>query len=57
MDCPIRHWKRFARPEVAIGYNPYMLKFSTAGESHGEALIAMLSGLPAGVRPSGICRP
>ncbi len=33
----------------AIGYNPYMLKFSTAGESHGEALIAVLSGLPAGV--------
>jgi chorismate synthase len=26
-----------------------MLRFSTAGESHGEALIAMLSGMPAGV--------
>jgi len=26
-----------------------MLRFSTAGESHGEALVAMLSGLPAGV--------
>jgi chorismate synthase len=26
-----------------------MLQFSTAGESHGEALVAMLSGLPAGV--------
>ncbi|HKD92112.1 MAG TPA: chorismate synthase [Terriglobales bacterium] len=26
-----------------------MLKFSTAGESHGEALIALLSGMPAGV--------
>src|SRR5215472_298680 len=26
-----------------------MLKFSTAGESHGEALVALLSGLPAGV--------
>jgi chorismate synthase len=26
-----------------------MLKFSTAGESHGEALIAMLSGIPAGL--------
>lgn len=26
-----------------------MLRFSTAGESHGEALIALLSGLPAGV--------
>ena len=26
-----------------------MLKFCTAGESHGEALIAIVSGLPAGV--------
>lgn len=26
-----------------------MLKFSTAGESHGEALVALLSGMPAGV--------
>ncbi len=26
-----------------------MLRFSTAGESHGECLIAMLSGMPAGV--------
>src|SRR3954470_20158832 len=26
-----------------------MLKFSTAGESHGEALIALLSGMPAGL--------
>ena len=26
-----------------------MLRFSTAGESHGESLVAMLSGLPAGV--------
>lgn len=26
-----------------------MLRFSTAGESHGEALVAWLSGLPAGV--------
>lgn len=26
-----------------------MLRFSTAGESHGEALIALVSGLPAGV--------
>lgn len=27
-----------------------MLRFATAGESHGEALVALLSGLPAGVR-------
>lgn len=26
-----------------------MLRFSTAGESHGESLIALLSGLPAGI--------
>lgn len=26
-----------------------MLRFSTAGESHGESLIAMVSGMPAGV--------
>ena len=27
-----------------------MLRFSTAGESHGEALIALLSGIPAGLK-------
>jgi chorismate synthase len=27
----------------------YMLKFFTSGESHGEALVAFLSGLPAGL--------
>ena len=27
-----------------------MLRFATAGESHGEALVALLSGLPAGLR-------
>jgi chorismate synthase len=27
-----------------------MLRFQTAGESHGQALIAILSGLPAGLR-------
>ena len=26
-----------------------MIRFSTAGESHGEALVALISGLPAGV--------
>jgi len=34
-----------------IGYNPdFMLRYFTAGESHGEALVAFLSGLPAGIR-------
>lgn len=27
-----------------------MLRFSTAGESHGEALVAILSGVPAGLK-------
>ena len=26
-----------------------MLRWQTAGESHGEALVAMIEGLPAGV--------
>ena len=26
-----------------------MLRFSTAGESHGESLVTLLSGMPAGV--------
>src|SRR6204780_4368653 len=26
-----------------------MLRFSTAGESHGESLVALISGLPAGI--------
>src|SRR3974377_548279 len=36
---------------MRIGYNRVflMLRFSTAGESHGEALIALLSGMPAGL--------
>lgn len=28
-----------------------MLKFQTAGESHGQGLVAIISGLPAGLRP------
>jgi len=27
----------------------FMLRFSTAGESHGESLVALVSGMPAGV--------
>src|SRR4051794_5945505 len=30
----------------------YMLKFFTSGESHGEALVAFISGLPAGLEVS-----
>ena len=32
-----------------------MLRFSTAGESHGESLVAMVSGLPAGVPVDQSC--
>src|SRR5437773_2799415 len=28
----------------------FMLRFQTAGESHGQALVAVVSGLPAGLR-------
>ena len=39
-----------ARPQPNRIYNKtYMIRFSTAGESHGEALIALVSGLPAGI--------
>jgi len=39
------------RGPASISYNRKlpMLRFSTAGESHGEALVAQLSGLPAGL--------
>ena len=34
----------------SLRYNQInMIRFSTAGESHGEALIALVSGMPAGV--------
>ena len=34
-----------------IGYNSStMLRYFTSGESHGEALVAFLSGLPAGLK-------
>jgi chorismate synthase len=34
-----------------IVYNlPFMLRYFTAGESHGEALVALLSGMPAGLK-------
>jgi chorismate synthase len=39
-----------SRFERVIGYNPeFMLRYFTAGESHGEALVAFISGLPAGL--------
>ena len=36
---------------LQIRYNPKsMLRYFTAGESHGEALVAFISGLPAGLK-------
>src|SRR5439155_26603732 len=41
---------RLSRFSGGIGYNPNaMLRYFTAGESHGESLVAFLSGLPAGL--------
>jgi chorismate synthase len=41
----------FLRHGTLIIYNPlFMLRFFTTGESHGEALVAVLSGIPAGLR-------
>ena len=38
-------------PNRLIGYNPdSMLRYFTAGESHGEALVGFLSGMPAGLK-------
>ncbi|HVB08582.1 MAG TPA: chorismate synthase, partial [Candidatus Acidoferrales bacterium] len=37
------------RLSTAFAHDKEMLRFFTAGESHGHALIAWLSGLPAGV--------
>src|SRR6185295_7664343 len=36
-------------PSDTIKSSSYMLRFETAGESHGECLVAILTGLPAGV--------
>ena len=34
------------------GQRAYMLRFYTAGESHGKGLLAVLDGLPAGINIS-----
>jgi chorismate synthase len=38
------------RPFGAAARQAVMLRFQTAGESHGQGLVAILSGLPAGLR-------
>ncbi len=47
----LRYFLPFPSPCTLISYNQkfLMLRFSTAGESHGEALVALLSGMPAGL--------
>src|SRR5437879_13594023 len=39
-----------AFPAHRIQSKIYMLRYFTTGESHGEALVAVLSGLPAGLK-------
>src|SRR5437899_1187618 len=41
---------RYSRGIRAPRQKDSMLRFQTAGESHGQALVALLSGLPAGLR-------
>ena len=43
--CPVESCIRACL--LGLGY--YMLRFVTAGESHGQALFAWISGLPAGL--------
>ena len=43
--CPLR----IHPPTPALYNQTSMLRFATAGESHGESLVALVSGMPAGV--------
>src|SRR5579864_3913421 len=48
LDCIFRPESGSAS---AFRYNQkFMLRYFTAGESHGEALVAFLSGMPAGLK-------
>ena len=47
-----RRWRNQFVPLPPIPYNksiPIMFRYETAGESHGECLVATVTGLPAGV--------
>ena len=46
-DKPQRHRER--RDAESAGKIDQMLRFTTAGESHGRALVAIVEGLPAGL--------
>src|SRR5262245_46037418 len=41
--CAVRWWR-------AIELTPNMLRFLTAGESHGQALVVTVDGMPAGLQ-------
>jgi chorismate synthase len=44
-------WFRHSPRSLRFRYNrKFMLRYFTAGESHGEALVAFLSGVPAGLK-------
>src|SRR5437763_12974945 len=48
--CPSRRTSGAAASQIQSLRYITMLKFFTSGESHGEALVAFLSGVPAGVQ-------
>src|SRR5205814_937783 len=53
-DDPQRHCegprpRRGRGPSCFVRHNGCMLRWLTAGESHGPALVAVLEGMPAGV--------
>jgi chorismate synthase len=44
------NYRRVPIPAHIVYNQPFMLRYLTAGESHGEALVAFLSGMPAGLK-------
>ena len=51
MAVKLSHYRGTGSILPRIRYNrKFMLRYFTAGESHGEALVAFLSGIPAGLK-------
>ena len=46
----IRYYSKLTMPRYIGVKVRHMLRFQTAGESHGQGLVAILQGLPAGLR-------
>ena len=44
-----RHVENVRHESGNMKFSPNMFRFETAGESHGECLVATLTGLPAGI--------